>query len=109
MSDPRQQIYETIRSGSWMDTDHLIAQAGKQHEDIQHKMREEAAVVQAALATPDGARFIDWLAKNTLLRPPTDQELNPGNAESYAIAKARREGQNGVLFMILQALQVPQS
>jgi len=109
MTNPQQQIFETLRTGDWMDTDHLIAQAGKQREQAQHKMREEAAVVQAALATPEGARFIDWLAKNTLLRPPTDQELNPANAESYAIAKARREGQNGVLFMILQALQVPQS
>ncbi|MFP4539148.1 MAG: hypothetical protein ACLFPA_12710 [Dichotomicrobium sp.] len=103
------QMMDSIRSGSWLDFDQLAQNAGRQNEQMQQKRLEEAAIVQAALDTPQGRKFIDWLTAKTLLRPPSPEEQGAATAEAYAIAKARREGQNQVLFLIMQALHAPQT
>lgn len=108
MMNAQQQMMQALRSGSWMDTEKLAENAGQQLEKTQQQMRREAAIVKAALDNPQGEKFVQWLMSKTLLRAPSPEEQAAQSAESYAIAKARREGQNGVLFMILQALQMPE-
>ncbi len=68
--------------------------------------RDEAAPIAAVFAGPEGTKALAWLVKKTLLRPPTEQEQTAKTCEEYAILKARREGQNGVIWMILQAIDV---
>lgn len=68
--------------------------------------RQEATIVHAALATPAGRQFLTWLVRKTFFRPPAFAETSATTAEAYAIAKARREGQNGVVFMLLDAMSV---
>lgn len=76
----------------------------RQGAEEDEQRRREAAIVRAALDTPAGAELMAWLMKKTLLRPPSELELSARSAETYAIAKARREGQNGIVFMLLAAL-----
>lgn len=68
--------------------------------------KQEAGLVAAALTTPERQLFPSWLVGKTLMRPSAEGTLAAATAEAYAIAKARREGQNGLVFMILHALEV---
>jgi hypothetical protein len=67
----------------------------------------QARIVRAAIDTPAGQEFMLWLLKKTLFRAPAAAEnaaeQNPG---AYAIAKAKRQGQNSIAFLILEALAV---
>jgi hypothetical protein len=108
MNDPREAMMRAIRSGSWLDFDKLGETQSAQAQADREKLNAEAKIVQDALATPEGERFIEWLAGKTVLRAPAAEETGATTAEGYAIAKARREGQNGVFFMIMQALQMAQ-
>lgn len=67
---------------------------------------EEAVPVAKLFASEDGQRVLHWLMRKTLLRPPSVEQRMAQSPEAYALAAARREGQNGVIFMILHALQV---
>lgn len=58
------------------------------------------------LDTPQGRRLLWWLATKTVLRPPTPEEQMVKTAEHAAILKGRRDGANGVFWMLLHALQV---
>lgn len=65
----------------------------------------EAKIVQDALGTPEGRRFLDWLIGKTLLRGPNEAQLTATTAEAHSIANARREGQNQLVATIIDALK----
>lgn len=98
-------IEQALQSQGWAAFEGLgeRAAADKKRQDEQE--RTEAAIVHAALSTPEGEKFVLWLMQKTLLRSPGDAELGARTAEAYAIAKARREGQNQIVFTILTALE----
>jgi hypothetical protein len=98
-----------LSTPGWSALQDLTKKAAGDTKRLMDEARAEASVVGAALASPEGRRFLHWLIRKTLLRPPAEQELAAASAEQYAIAKARREGQNGVAFMILHALEVAQA
>ena len=66
----------------------------------------EARPIAAALSTPEGQYLFNWLIKKTLFRSPSELETAAMSAEHYAILKAKREGQNSIIFMLLHVLQV---
>lgn len=66
---------------------------------------DDARRIARVLDNPDGQWLLAWLVKRTLLTPPGDLERSAKSLEMYAIHKARREGQNHVVFMLLGALQ----
>lgn len=85
-----------------------LRQGDINHEALRQQMmveaQSEAAIVAACFATPAGHACLDWLVAKTLMRPPSDQEFAATSVEQYALLKARREGQNGVIYMILNAI-----
>ena len=107
-----QKLLEAAMGGDgWGGIDNAGAFAKQLNErqaaEDEERRRREAAIVQAALGTPEGQRFLVWLLGKTLGRPPGDAEIAQATtAEAYAIAKARREGQNGVVFMLIEAMGV---
>ena len=107
MTDWTQDMLEqAFNTPGWGAFEDLTKKAAGDQARLMDAAQVEAITVAAALETPEGKRFLAWLTEKTLLRPPAEQELAPRSAELYAIAKARREGQNGVVFMILHALDV---
>ena len=101
-------IEQAFKTPGWGAFEDLTKKAAGDTKRLMDAARDEASVVAAALDTPEGRKFLNWLIQKTLLRPPAEQELAAASAEQYAIAKARREGQNGVAFMILHALDTAQ-
>lgn len=75
-------------------------------ENMRARALAEAVPVARLFATPEGQQVLFWLVRVTLLRPPEPEEQAAfKSADEYALRKARREGQNGIVFMILQAMQ----
>jgi hypothetical protein len=102
----QEQLEQILKTPGWASLENLTGKAAGDQGRLMEEARAEASLVAAALTTPEGQKFLAWLLQKTLLRPPAEQELTAATAEVYAIAKARREGQNGVAFMILHALDV---
>lgn len=71
-----------------------------------HKaMLAEAAIVADMVATPEGRRFFDWLLMRTVLCTPTEQQQQAQAIEAYAIASARRDGMQSIVFSMLAAMR----
>jgi len=102
-------LLSKIAMSGWdgLDNAEALMRAAGEREGRQdaEKRAADVAVVRAALDTEAGHALMAWLMKKTVLRPPSDIEFQAAKtAEAYAIAKARREGQNGIVFMLLEAL-----
>lgn len=69
-------------------------------------MLEEAAVLAAPFETPAGQRALHELMRRTILRPPTLEAQASKSVEEYALLAKQREGQDQVVWMILQAMQI---
>jgi hypothetical protein len=106
MSSMQEMIEQVLKSPGWGAFEDLSAKSAGDTARLMDAAKQEAGLVAAALATPEGEKFLSWLIGKTLMRPPAEGELGAATAEAYAIAKARREGQNGLVFMILHALEV---
>lgn len=108
--DVLSDIMGRLSNGGWSDLEGLGEQAANLHRTQAQQQREEAereaAIVKATLDTEAGRKLLDLLIRKTLFRPSTDEERMALNAEAYAILKARREGQNAIVFMLLQMLAV---
>lgn len=82
---------------------------GALQADMQKVMNEalrEAIPIADVLETPEGQHMLRWLISKTLTRPVSELEANAKTIEEYALLKARREGQNGVVMMLMQTLHV---
>lgn len=82
----------------------LRALYAKDASDERQARAVEARIVKGALATPEGGKFLLWLARKTVFLPPTEAERSATTADAYAIAKARREGRDGIFAVIMEAL-----
>lgn len=72
-----------------------------QIEDLERE--RQAAIVRRALDNEAGRAFLVWLARKTVFRTPAPAEQT-AQMESYAIEKAKREGQASILFLLLEVL-----
>jgi hypothetical protein len=106
MNSMQTMMEQLLKTPGWGSLEDLQSKAAGDQAKLMDEARAEAALVHAALSTDEGQRFLAWLLQKTLLRPPAEQEMAAISVEAYAIAKARREGQNGIAFMILHALDV---
>ena len=105
-AETMQSIFDQLGAGGWPS---IEVDQDKLQQDMQKmiaEQREEAIPVAATFSTPAGQKTLLWLMEKTLLKPPGPDEYNAKSAEEYALRKARRDGQNGVVFVILHALQV---
>ncbi|MFA7504287.1 MAG: hypothetical protein WCZ28_06275 [Burkholderiaceae bacterium] len=104
------EIFSRLETGGWGDLENLgeqIASANKaQSQKLRAEAEREAAIVKAALDNDAGRALLDLLVRKTLFRPSSGEEQAAATAEAYAILKARREGQNAIVFMLLQMLAV---
>ena len=107
MSDP-QSFLEQMSSEGWAGIDASPDQHRADMQRVVNQAINEALPVADLFNTPQGQLVLRWLMAKTILRPPSPEENAATTAEEYALLKARREGQNGVIFMILHALQVAQ-
>ncbi len=106
MSVTEEMIEKALETGGWGSLQDLTKKAAGDQSKIMDAAKAEAGIVAAVFATPEGKKLLAWLIGKTLMRPPNDYENTAQTLEAYAIAKARREGQNGIVYMILHALDV---
>jgi len=104
-----EQILETIAGGGWSELDGLGDKFGKMAREQGAAERQEierqTAIFVETFGTDAGKKALDILLRMTLLRQPDEAETAATTAEGYALAKARREGQNSIVFMLLARLQ----
>lgn len=107
--DPMLAMLARMAGGGWKDLEGLQAgfdDATRQVTDAeQAELDRQAALVARVFATPDGQDLLTLLLCKTLLRPPAEDERAAQTAEAYAIARARREGQDSVVFDLLGLIQ----
>lgn len=98
-------MFSQMASQGWggMEPDPEAMKAAEQQR--LQAMLNEAAIADNFISTEAGQKFILWLAKATVLRGENEAEAGAVTAESYAIAKARRAGQNSIMFMIMNAVE----
>ena len=103
-------LFRMLETGGWGDLENLGPQIARVNKAQTEKQREEAlreaAIVKAALDTDAGRALLELLVRKTLFRPSSEEERAALTAEAYAICKPRREGQNAIVFMLLQMLAV---
>lgn len=104
-----EKILGEIAGGGWRDLEGFNEKFGKMAREQGAAERQEkerqAAIVYAALSTEAGKQLLDLLLQFTLMRQPEDNERTAVTADAYAIAKAKREGQNSIVFLLLARLQ----
>lgn len=113
MDEVLQKLLRGVLDNGWDG----IENAGQKAADFgrvdrlrrQEEAEREARIVRQALATPAGQALLELLLGKTILRGPSEEELTAKTAEAYAIVKARREGQAGVVFMLLNMLRSPEA
>jgi hypothetical protein len=103
------QLLKQIAGGGWSELDNAAATLSKMTDEQSKAEREEierqAAIIAGALGTADGKALIELLLQITIMRQPDDIERGAQTADAYAIAKAKREGQNSIVFFLLARLQ----
>lgn len=108
-TDPMIAMMERIAQGGWasLDAAHSdIDQAAKRLGGEQKiEQDRQAAIVAKVLATEDGRALLNLLLEKSLLAPQSDAERAAQTAEAYAIAKAKREGRDSIVLMLIGMLQ----
>lgn len=84
---------ELLRSG------HKAAREAEAEE-----MRRQSRIVREALETDAGQAFLAWLKSKSIELPPTQAELTERDPAAFALAQARRQGRDNLVWMILAAL-----
>ncbi|MGL4396621.1 MAG: hypothetical protein ACRCS9_08795 [Hyphomicrobium sp.] len=109
MPDAFEQFMESLAGSGWSDLEiskeKFAQQAQEQGSAERAEMNRQAAIVARALDTEAGRALLDLLMRKTVLRAPGDEERAARTAEAFAILKAKREGENSVVFMLLSMLQ----
>lgn len=104
-----EKMLGAIAGGGWNDIENVGDRFGKmvreQGEAERQEIERQAAIVHAALSTEAGKQLLDLLLQFTVMRQPEDNERAAVTADAYAIAKAKREGQNSIVFLLLARLQ----
>lgn len=79
--------------------------ASAENEQGQAARQRELDIIARVFGSPDGAALLQLLVKKTIWRSASVDEREAKTVEQYALAKAKREGQNDVVFMILAMLR----
>lgn len=106
MNDIRSSILGQIAQEGWAGLRVDPAQVDAQMNAMLEEARREAALVDRVLSTADGQCLLLWLLTKTIFKPPTEEETQCQVGDRMVYLKGRRDGQNGVAFMLLHALQV---
>jgi hypothetical protein len=102
--DPTAAILSQLTGGGWDSLNNMGASAEADLRRMSEDAEREARIVLECFGTEAGKACLEWLIKKTILRGPNADQQGASNAEHYAIASAKREGQNQIIFLILQAL-----
>lgn len=104
-----EQLLNQMATGGWSDLDGMGEKFGKMAQEQSavenQEIERQAAIFAETFGTDAGKRALDILLRMTLLRQPDDLERGATSADAYAIAKAKREGQNSIVFLLLARLQ----
>lgn len=109
VTDDFERTMRRVGAGGWDEsledgeTDLREAMSKQAKADAEERAATRR-MVRDALGGEAGARLMDWLMRNTVLLPPQGLELDATTAEAYAIAKAKREGQNAVVLQLKRLL-----
>jgi hypothetical protein len=105
MTTTMERLARGIAQEGWDGFDVFDASSAEAVARQQAKRVAEARDIAGPLAGEAGDRFLVWLAQVTLLRTPNDMERVAQSAEAYALAKAKREGQNDIFFIIADVIR----
>lgn len=94
-----------LAGGGWEGLEPDLSRMSADAQELINQAMREAEPVAKLFATPEGERVLLWLIRKTLLRPPSAEQATAATTEAYALACARREGQNAVIWMLLAALR----
>lgn len=97
-------ILDQLKTQGWGAFDNIGQNAAETAARMREDAEREARIVQQCFETPAGQACLVWLIQKTILRGPNQDELGAVTSDHFAIASARRLGQNLVVYMILQAL-----
>ena len=97
-------IVNQLQTGGWAAFDNIGQGMAENLARMKDEAEREARVVQACFETPQGQACLQWLIEKTLLRGPNQDEAGAVTAEHFALASAKRFGQNSVVWMILTAM-----
>lgn len=103
MSGPKVSITGQIQAGGWDAVNSTGRGPDAGFDQYLEHAAFEAGIFQDCFGTPAGQKCLDLLRNKTYRRRPNEQEIAIQSADVYAIAKAIREGQNAVVFMIEDA------
>lgn len=95
---------EQLSAGGWDALQNFGGNAKTEAYRLREEAEREARIVIECFGTPAGHACLEWLIKKTILRGPNPEQIGATTAEHYAIASAKREGQNATVFTILHAL-----
>lgn len=94
----------------WTGIDEAGKSAALARNKEQAEQREEylstARTMARAFETEAGRAALGVLFKMTIGRPPSEEELGCATEFQYVRAKALRDGQNNILFQIIQMIRV---
>lgn len=98
-----EEMLQKMSSAGWDGLRVDPSATARQFNDSIERQVEEVRPIARFLMTPDGQRFMAWLATKTVWRSEdeTHQAMEPGR---YGLEAARRNGQNGVFFMLVQVI-----
>lgn len=108
IADPFLDMMENFARGRWdgFDAPPMKPDRSAENKALKDEQARQAAVAARVFATDDGKALLEILFRMTFLRPPgADEMAAMQSAEAYAIAKARRDGQNDMIFQIINMLQ----
>lgn len=104
-----EDIMSQIASGGWDELENAGANFSKMAKEQGQAERQEidrqADIIARTFRTKAGKECIKLLLQLTVLRQPDELERAAASVEGYAISKAKREGQNAIVFMLLARLQ----
>jgi len=98
------EVISQLSDGTWPMLDNPGAGMREDMDRQSREIADEADTLAAPFRTPAGKACLELLLRKTLLRPLVPLPIGSSSAEQVALYAAQRQGQNGVVTMILQAL-----
>jgi hypothetical protein len=99
------ELVQKLAAGGWGMFENLAQSTSEDFARQREELAAQAAVLAAPFKTPEGKRCLELLVEKTILRPLVPP-VEGTTLEQQALYANRREGQNGVVAIILNALSV---
>jgi hypothetical protein len=101
--DPVRRALGTMAKPGWGKFENNNASVEADFKSQREEMLAEAAMIAAPFLTPEGQDVLQLLVEKTFMRPLI-QPVEVMTLEQHALYAARREGQNQVVAMLLNAV-----